>query len=174
MRKNLRIQKVQKAVLNGKKTVTFHSGGQRFTTNINSLKVVGIEDPFNLIGKTITVDTYEIGEKLVDGSIYEGREGGNLIKEILAVPERTQQELIADSVGRHMAALLLQSMAPAAAVNSPQNAEEEDNNLDENAAPAEQAPATVEAANEAAPVQAAAAPVEAVAEAAVLDEQLPA
>jgi hypothetical protein len=117
----IKVQKAIKGVLNGKQAVTVFSGSQRFTTHMNTLKVLGVNGHTELIGRTMSIETFEVGDKLLDGSIYEGRDGSNLVKEINSISEAPLNLLIAQQVAASLSASILAGIGNTAA---PQQQEE--------------------------------------------------
>ena len=74
---------------------------------------------------------------MVNGDAYEQREDTTLIKSFTSLPEKSQQELNADAIGRAYLQHLLATSAPAPVVRERELIDEDDNGaMDADLAPA--------------------------------------
>lgn len=118
-KKSIRIQNVVKSP--AKKMVVLHVGTHRYLTSEKVLAAQGVMNPFTLRNKTIGIETYEPGEKLVDGTPYEQREDSTLVKAFITqLPEMTLNEMIASEVASSLKATLLGSLGNVAPTAAPE------------------------------------------------------
>lgn len=116
-KKNIRVQDVTVSTKTGR--VILLSDNHRYITSKQLLASKGIEDVFDLRLKTIGIETFDPGELLVNNTVYEQREESTLVKGFTSLPKQmSQQDKIADAIGRYTAAYVAQAMgygAPAVA-----------------------------------------------------------
>ncbi len=146
-KKTIRVSNVQRSTqrtATGAQRVILSVGGHRYLTSTKVLASNGIDDPFSLRGKSVGIEVYEPGEQMVNGDAYEQREDTTLIKSFTSLPEKSQQELVADSIGRAYLQHLLATSAPAPVVRERELIDEDDNG----AMDADLAPAAAVAADE--------------------------
>lgn len=158
--KSIRVINVVKSP--AKKMVVLHVGNHRYLTSDKVLAAQGVMNPFTLRNKTITIETYEPGEMMVNNQAYEQREDSTLVKSIVSLPEMSLNEMIASEVAASLKTALLGSLGNVAPSATPITAAP---TVEAGAAAEEAAPAEIQPGEQAQAAQPAAA--------AVVDEALP-
>lgn len=116
-KKNILIQDVKHK--DGSKNVRLEVNGHRYLVSPKVLADSGVKNVYTLRGKSIKIETYDVGEKMISGEAYTQKEDSTLVKRIVELPAYTFQELAAIEFASQMAAMMgfaapVSAAAPAA------------------------------------------------------------